>query len=184
MRNPLLNKFSSIRRANLNKTKLKLKGQTRMPKLSASKEEVTGQPPVPAGIYDVICKGFKPKTARKKDSVNLNPQLEIINHAEFNNRKLFDSLNTKAKWTWKPFFACMGVEYVETPEGGIEFPGNFDGPDKIPEQWKYSGPLMGAQGKVEVEEIAVVDPITQMPSTDSQGNTSQNRIKRYIPQGE
>jgi hypothetical protein len=153
-----------------------------MPKLTASKEEVKGQPPMPPGIYTVKLSGFKPKLSKKGDSVNLNPQMEVINHPEFNNRKVFDSLNTKAKFTWKPFAAAFGITVVEDAQGNIEFPGDWDGPDdpKLCEQWKYRGPLLGATGQVELTEDPILDPITGLASVDKMGNTTQNRVKKYI----
>jgi hypothetical protein len=152
-----------------------------MPKLKASQEDIKGEPPVPPGIYTVMLKGFKPKFSKKRDSVNLNPQIEVVNHADFNNRKLFDSLNTKAKWTWPPFFACFGVAVTPDANGDVEFPGDFNGPDNDPEKWSYVGPLQGQVGQVEVEEVAILDAVTKQPTTDARGNTTQNRIKRYIP---
>src|ERR1700681_1650134 len=114
-----------------------------MPRLTASKEEVKGLPIMNEGMVTFRLNGFKPKFSKDRGSVNLNPQMKVINHPEYNDRTVFDNLNTKAKWIWKDFFHAFGVPIKETPDGGIEFPGDFAGPDDNPEAWQYSGPLLG-----------------------------------------
>jgi len=153
-----------------------------MPQLKASAEEVKA-PPVPtAGIYTVRFKGFKPDFSKKKDSVNLNPQLEIVNHPEFNNVPLFDSLNTKAKFNWEPFAACFGCPVVKDADGNFDFPpGRLDGPDNNPKAWTYTGPLLGQEGQVEVSNEPVLDKDTGLATTDKYGRSFIARIKRYLP---
>ena len=119
-----------------------------MPKLTANKEEINGLPPMGEGMVTVRLDGFDPKLAKKKDSVNLNPQMKIINHAEYNDRNVFENLNTKGKWVWKDFCHAFGVPLVETPNGAVEFPGNFDGPEEDPTKWQYHGPLTGQQAQL------------------------------------
>jgi hypothetical protein len=178
---PLTNKFSSVRRANINKYKLKLKGKLPMPKLTASKEDVK-VPPVPgSGIYTVRLKGFKPDFAKKRDSVNLNPQLEIINHPEFNNVPLFESMSTKAKWAWAAIFACFGCPVTKGPDGEFDMPGEFTGPENNPKAWTYVGPLLGQEGQVEVVEEAILNRDTGLPGEDKYGRNTQARIKKYLP---
>jgi len=118
-----------------------------MLRLTASKEEVKGLPPMPEGLYTVRCDGFKPKYSKDKQSVNLNPVLKITNNAEYNDRVIFENLNTKAKWVWKDFCGCFGVPLVER-NGDYEFPGEFAGADDNPESWQYSGPILGQLGQV------------------------------------
>ena len=152
-----------------------------MPKLTASHEEIKGQPPMAEGLYTIKLKGFKPQLSRKKDSVNLNPEIVIINHAEHNDRRVFDSLNTKAKWAWKDFCGCFGVPCVEDASGGIEFPGEFAGPENDPEKWQYVGPLLGQTGQAYLIQVQVLDT-NGNPSTDKQGNTHRNQVKYYVNQ--
>lgn len=136
------------------------------PRLTASKEEIKGLPPVPEGMYTIRCDGFKPRYSKDKQSINLNPILKITNNAEYNDRVIFDNLNTKAKWIWKDFCHCLGVPLQEDAAGDFEFPGNFEGPDD-PEKWVYVGPVTGQLGQVYVVQ------------SEYQGQTS-NKIKMYV----
>ena len=145
-----------------------------MPKLTASKDEIKGLPPMAEGLVTVRLDGFKPKLSNKKDSVNLTPQLKVINHPEYNDRQVFEYLNTKAKFMWKEFCHAFGVPLVEDPSGEFEFPGNFNGPEDDPEKWEYSGPLQGQQAQLY---------IVQEPGKDKNGNpngTTRNAIKYYV----
>jgi hypothetical protein len=119
-----------------------------MPKLTASKEEIKGAPPMKEGMVTVRLDGFKPKFSKDRGSVNLNPDMRVINHAEYNDRPVFENLNTKGKWVWKDFCHAFGVPLLETPGGDVEFPGDFDGPEDNPEAWQYRGPLLGQQAQV------------------------------------
>jgi hypothetical protein len=128
-----------------------------MPKLTASKEEVKGLPPMNEGIVTVRLDGFKPALSRDKGSVNLNPDMRVINHAEYNDRPVFENLNTKGKWVWKDFCHSFGVPLVESGNGSVEFPGDFncsahgpscDGSD--PQNWVYVGPLLGQQAQLKL----------------------------------
>jgi hypothetical protein len=125
-----------------------------MPKMSASKEEVKGLPLMNEGLVQVRLDGFKPQLSKKKDSVNLNPQMKVVNHAEYNDRNVFDNLNTKGKWVWGDFCHAFGVPMVQVGDD-FEFPGDFvckshgaecKGDD--PENWDYVGPLTGQVGQL------------------------------------
>lgn len=118
-----------------------------MPKIKASSEEIKGLPLMVEGLLTVRLDGFKPAFASKKDSVNLNPQLVVINHAEYNDRRVFENLNTKGKWVWKDFVHAFGVPMPEV-NGDFEFPGEFDGPEDQPDKWQYRGPLLGQQAQL------------------------------------
>jgi hypothetical protein len=147
-----------------------------VPRLTATAEEIKGQPAMPEGLYTVRLAEFKPKLSNKKDSVNLNPQLKVTNHAEHNDRNVFEYLNTKAKWVWKDFCHAFGVPITELPNGDIEFPGDFDGPEDDPTKWSYRGPLQGQQAQLY---------LIQQPATDKNGNPKtdgsvRNAIKYYV----
>ena len=139
-----------------------------MPKLTASKEEVKGLPPMQEGLITVRLDSFTPKLSSKKDSVNLNPVMKVINHAEYNDRLVFENLNTKGKWVWKDFCHAFGVPLVEGTNGDVEFPGDFDGPEDDPTKWQYRGPLVGQQAQIYLVQ-----------SDNTKGGIA-NKIKYYI----
>lgn len=124
-----------------------------MPRLTVSKEGVEGQPLLPEGMYTVRCDGFKPKFSKDKQSKNLNPVLKVTNNAEYNDRNVYENLNTKADWIWKDFCHSFGVP-IDQENGSYVFPGNFEGPDDQPEQWQYAGPLVGQLAQVYVVQVS------------------------------
>lgn len=138
-----------------------------MPKLTASKEEIKGLPPMAEGLITVRLDGFEPKLSSKKDSVNLNPLMKVINHAEYNDRRVFENLNTKGKWVWKDFCHAFGVPLQEV-SGDFEFPGEFDGPEDDPSKWQYRGPLLGQQATLYVVQ-----------ADDTKGGI-KNAVKYYV----
>jgi hypothetical protein len=137
-----------------------------MPKLKASSEEVKGLPPMKEGMLTVRLDGFTPKLSKDKGSVNLNPTMKVINHAEYNDRAVFENLNTKGKWVWKDFCHAFGVPMIEA-NGDFEFPGDFDGPEEDPEKWQYRGPLLG-----QVANLYIIQ--------SSYNNQLNNKIKYYV----
>lgn len=139
-----------------------------MPKLTASKEEIKGLPLMNEGMLTVRLDGFKPQLSKKKDSVNLNPVMKVINHAEYNDRNVFENLNTKGKWVWTDFCHAFGVPLVTTPTGDAEFPGDFDGPEDDPTKWEYRGPLIGQQAQLYI-----------IQGDNGQGGVN-NKVKYYV----
>ena len=119
-----------------------------MPKLRASKDEITGALPMNEGLMLVRLDGFKPGYSKDRGSISLNPQMRVINHAEYNDRPIFENLNLKAKWIWKDFCHAFGVALESDKDGDVLFPGNFTGPDDQPEKWQYEGPLLGQTGQI------------------------------------
>src|SRR6267142_2130843 len=105
------------------------------PKMTASKEEIKGLPVMSEGLLTIRLDGFKPAFSSKKDSINLNPILKVTNHPEYNDRTVFENLNTKAKWIWKDFCHAFGIALVADANGDFEFPGDFIGPDDQPDKW-------------------------------------------------
>lgn len=125
-----------------------------MPKLTASKDKIEGLPPLPEGIYAFRLDGFKPAKASKGGSVNLNPIMKVINHPEYNDRNIFENLNTKGEWVWKDFCHALGVELPMDGADSYEFPGTFNCrvhgdqcPQDDPQNWDYTGPLLGQVGQ-------------------------------------
>jgi hypothetical protein len=139
-----------------------------MPKLTASKEEVKGLPVLTEGMYTVRLDGFEPKLDSKKTGVNLNPLMKVINHPEFNDRRVFENLSTKGKWVWPDFCHAFGVAMPEAPGGELEFPGDWDGPQDEPDKWQYRGPLLGQQAQIYV-----------IQTDDTKGGV-RNAIKYYV----
>lgn len=126
-----------------------------------SKEQLSGKPPVPQGWYQLRLSGFKPKVAgQNKDSINYNPQIEVINNPEYDGRKIFENLNSKAGWIIQDLVHACGQQLVEVQDGnqGTEaaiwtIPGFWANADQFPEEpekWEYQGPLTNAVFEAEV----------------------------------
>lgn len=143
-----------------------------MPRLTASKDEVKGPAPLPEGLYTVRLDGFKPKAAKKGGSVNLNPTLKVVNSAEFNDRYVFENLNSKGPWIWPDFHHCFGVDITKDAEGNYEFVGfGPDGEDN-PEKWTY-GPEHGGQLSGRTGQVYLVQ-------TDNGSGGVKTAIKYYV----
>jgi hypothetical protein len=130
--------------------------------MNFGRESLSGKPPVPAGRYRLRLNGFKQELSKGKDSINLNPQFEVIDNPEHNGRKIFESLNTKGAWVIQDMVHATGNQMVEVQDGnqGTEA-ANFTPPgiwlhsDENPDdptKWEYAGPLMNATLEVEVYE--------------------------------
>jgi hypothetical protein len=119
-------------------------------RLTANKDEVKGMPLMQEGMVTVRLDGFKPSLSKNKDSVNLNPIMKVINHAEYNDRSVFENLNTKGKWVWTDFCHAFGVPMVADASGDFEFPGQWgEGVNEADSStWQYSGPLLGQQAQL------------------------------------
>lgn len=146
-------------------------------KMNFNKEDITGKPPVPPGWYTLQVKAFKPKLAgENKDSLSLNGEFSIIGNGEYEGRRVFESLNTKAGWIMLAFLHACDLEFevVQNENVGTEaeefsIPGAFEGADKFPEdptQWKYVGPLTNKTFEAELA-------ITQYQGRDS------NHVRQY-----
>ena len=153
--------------------------------MNFSKEQLTGAAPVPAGPYTLQLKGFKQKPAKIKEgqteseSMNLNPELVIINNTEYDGRRVFAGLNTKAAWIISDFVHACGLEMEEvqdefagTEKANLTIPGVFDGsddPSVKPEDWKYQGPLLNKTLNVELAFIPAAG-----------GFKEKNDVRQYI----
>lgn len=142
-----------------------------------SKDQLSGASPVPAGPYTLQFKQFRPKASKDKESWSLNAELEIVGNAEYDGRKVFASLNSKAPWIQQDFLHAAGLDWevVQDSNVGTEkecktLPGIFENADtdpEHPENWKYLGPLTNKTMQVEVAE------------TEYQGK-KRNEIRQYI----
>jgi hypothetical protein len=124
--------------------------------LKVPKDSLEGKPQIRPGMYQFRLDGFKPDLSKEKPgkdrSINLNPQMKIINNIEFDGAPIYHNLNIQAGWILKDFCHALGV-----PMGGPdhdEIPGEFQpGPPSPPKDWKYVGPLMGKTGRVEIVSV-------------------------------
>lgn len=132
-----------------------------MPKITTQKAEIKNFMPIPPGIYEVELQGFAPKLSSKRDSVNLNPVMKLVEDVNVNGQNLkgqniFDNLNNKAYWIHEDFCHCFGIQMFDTGDA-VEIPGDFVGPQDNPAQWKYEGPLVPTEkklrGKLEVKSV-------------------------------
>jgi hypothetical protein len=124
-------------------------------KMSYSKEELKGLEPVPAGLYNVMFAGFKPKISEKKDSLNFNGQVKIIGQPDLANRFIFASLNTKIAAFIQDFVHSFGLPLENSGNGEFTIPGRWNGdPTKYiaedPSTWVYVGPLTSQTAEWEV----------------------------------
>ena len=126
-------------------------------KMGMSKEDLSGPKPVAPNIYELQVTGFRPKIAKSGTSLNYNVELTIVNHPEFDGRKVFHPLNTSFGVAIRDFVHSMG-EKLETRvidgESLEVLPGMFENQDtnpEDPEKWgKYLGPLTNKVGKAEL----------------------------------
>lgn len=122
--------------------------------MKVSNEQITGKENPTPGPYKLKLLGFNPKTSKKGDTINLNAMMEVVNHAEFDDRKVWDNLNSAGSWTWADFSHAFGLP-LETDGKDSWLAGDWDGdaakfdPNK-PETWKYKGPLVGRTADVEL----------------------------------
>jgi len=157
-----------------------------MANLSFPKSALEPRPNLPAGPIQVVFLGFKPKLSKKQEgkeqSVNMNPELKIINDSRndasgktLNGQKLFDSLNLSFLPRLQDFCHAFGAALTENGEN-VDIPGYFDGDTTNPDPTKwgtYHGPLLNEMGTVELAEV---------PSrkTGAKPGETQTDIKRYI----
>ena len=144
--------------------------------MSYQKEELTGAPPVPSGWYTLQLKAFRPRASKDGQSVSLNAELSIVNPVEYENRRVFASLNSKAGFIIFDFVHAAGMDMEEvqdenagTEKAALTIPGVFEGQSANPDdptQWKYQGPLLNRTMEVELTE------------TEYQGK-KRNEIRQY-----
>lgn len=141
-----------------------------MPKVGVNRDQLEGLKNPPSGIYDFRFDGFKPKYAKQKEgkerSINMRPQLIVINNQQFNDAPIMCNGNTAFAAELFDMCHALGLRYEGEAEGSddMKIPGDFQGPDDDPSQWTYIGPLAGATGQVEIGETTGQDgkPRTQV----------------------
>lgn len=140
-----------------------------MPTIKVPVGSLKGFSALPAGNYQVRLDGFEPKYSKKKDSVNLQPKMIVINNpdAELNDGKhrAFDNLNSQAGWVMIDFCHAFGermtgeedgvpMENWSSPDVGL--PGEFKENPAFPgdpSKWTYVGPLTGKIAIIEIVQV-------------------------------
>lgn len=163
-----------------------------MPNLTFPKSALEPRPNLPAGSIQVMFKGFKPKLSKKQpdkeQSVNLNPELVIVNDSRsdksgkpLNGQKLFETLNLSFMPRLQDFCHAFGQPMGgedDTDNAHVSIPGYFDNEPVMQaagwHEWGlYHGPLEGEYATVELAEVKSRKPNAK--STDTQTD-----IKRYV----
>ncbi len=132
-------------------------------KMGMTKEDLSGPPPVPNGVYDLQVTGFRPKVAKSGESLNYNAEFTIYGNPLYENRKVFHPLNTAFGVAIRDFVHACGVPMehrivpgdAQTDQYEADFlPGTFEDADKYPDdpsKWgKYMGPLTNKIFKAEL----------------------------------
>jgi hypothetical protein len=133
-------------------------------KMGLTKADLSGPKPVPQGLYEVQTTGFRPKVAKSGTSLNYNVELTVVNHPEYEGRKIFHPLNTSFGVAIRDYVHCMGEKLekriipgdAQTNQEEAEYlPGMFENQDQFPEEpekWgKYLGPLTNKIGRAELD---------------------------------
>jgi hypothetical protein len=133
--------------------------------------KLEGMDVIPAGIYEVKLDKFGPKNSKSGTSVNLNPQMSVVNHPDFAGRKVFDSLNQGGAFMYPDFVHAFGLP-METDGKDSWIPGTWDADKaKFKEDdastWVYQGPIVGRIAKVEI-------------AVENFNGKDTNRVRRYI----
>lgn len=132
-------------------------------KMGMSKEDLSGPPPVPNGLYELIVTGFRPKVAKSGESLNYNGEFTITGNPLHENRKVFHPLNTSFAVAIRDFVHACGVPMEKIIVQGdaqtdqteeFVLPGTFENADTNPDdptKWgKYLGPLTNKIFKAEL----------------------------------
>lgn len=163
-----------------------------MPMLTIPKQSLQPRENLPAGFVQLEFKGFKPGLTKKKDSVNLNPVLNVINDARsdstgkpLNGQRVFDYLNVNFMQRVVDFFHAFGADLIDNG-AGLTIPGEWSGDPSNPDPTKWgdyvSGPLLpngrGNVGAIATAELAETS-YQEKPGADIRHRTE---VKRYICQ--
>lgn len=125
-------------------------------RMGAPKDSLEARKVLPAGRYQVRLDGFKPKLSKlkpgKDQSVNFNPDIKIINHAQLNGEKVYTPLNQQVGFILEAFSHCFGHPLEVVGDSAV-LPGGFQQDVANPQdiaKMTYQGPLQGATGELEL----------------------------------
>jgi len=146
-------------------------------KMGFTKGELSPQP-VPEGWYYLLFTGFKPAKVKDKDSINLKPEFEVVQHPEFTGRKIWPLMTSRMGFVIFDCVHSFGLqmeeednEYKGTDAATLVIPGTWEFMEQFPEEpekWgKYLGPLTNG---VIFAEVAIIP--------DQQGKP-RNDIRQY-----
>lgn len=128
-------------------------------KMNFDKEQLKKPEPLPNDVYTLRLVGFKPKTAKSGESINLNPQFVVVAPGEKHDGRKMPYIfngNSSIPSFLQDMCHATGelMEEGDTPED-LSLPGTFDNdpikfdPQK-PETWVYQGPLLNKTLKAEL----------------------------------
>lgn len=157
-----------------------------MPNLSFPKSALEPRPNLPAGTIQVVFKGLKPKLSKKKEgkdqSVNLNPELSIVNDQRqsadgkpLNGQRVFEVLNMNFLPRIQDFFHALGVPLTENGDS-VDLPGYFEGDTSEPDPEKWGEFRSPALNEIATLELATV----KSRRVGAKPTDTQTDIKRYI----
>ena len=145
-------------------------------KLTFGKDKLESKPlsNPPAGIYEFMLEGFKPKWGKEKTDgsvrgVNLRPILKIVNHPTLTGAEIFTWCSTNMPSELYDLSHALGVPFENEGQESMSVQGEFQGPDDDPTQWTYVGPLVGQVGKLEIGE-----------RTNNKTGKPETSLKRYF----
>lgn len=160
-----------------------------MPQIKIPKGALEPRPSFAPGLIQVQVRGFKPEKSKKGDSINLNPQLAVVNDNRqfpdgrpYNGQSIPTSLNTQFFGQLFDFCHCFGVPMPEDKNGDRPLPGSYGNGDldEEPRLWgPYSGPLKDQIGTLELVEVPARHKAadgTYVPD----GTRTRAEIKRFI----
>lgn len=132
--------------------------------------------------------GFKPEKAKKGNSVNLNPQMVIVNDNRkfpdgkpYNGQLILNSLNEQFFGELFDFCHCFGEALPPDTNGDRTLPwGSDNGDEPEPRMWSpYKGPMLNAIGTLELAEVPA--RVKQPDGTYApDGTRTRTDVKRFI----
>ena len=138
--------------------------------MSFKAESFSQGDPVPEGWYKLQFGGFHPEFTKAKDCINLQPVLTIVQHAEFDGRRVFSGIGTKFTPGIQDLVHACGLKLEEIPgTTDTKIPGIFKGENEFPDdpkQWQYLGPLTN---KIFEAEVCIKE----------YNGKKSNRVKQY-----
>ena len=129
--------------------------------MSYNRAELSGKSAVPPGWYHIQFIQFRPKVAKSDpNSFNYNAEFEIVNHPEYEGRRVFVTFSNKFVAQLQAWVHACNMEFEEIKDGnegteaaGHKLPGTLIGFKEYPnepEKWSYQGPLKNAICKAEL----------------------------------
>lgn len=133
--------------------------------------------------------GLQPEKSKKGDSINLNPQMVIVNDPRkfpdgkpYNGQKLPYALNEQFGAAVFAFAHCFGDPMPPDQNGDrkLSWGNGEDNNEKEPRMWPaYSGPMLNQIGTVELIEVPA--RVKQPDGTYApDGTRTRTDIKRFI----